>query len=75
MYGIFESRLNRIMSLEKDLHGAQKQIRELTKKYSNESRKLEKIKSRYSALKAKENKRQKYENKSGLSVSSKIRTT
>lgn len=63
------------MSLEKELNGAQKQIRELEKKYSNESRKLKKIKSRYSALKAGEKKRQKNENKSALSVSLKIHTT
>lgn len=58
------------MSLEKELSGARKQINELEQKYSNKCRKHEKIQSRYSALKAKERKRERDEQSSGLDVRS-----
>lgn len=60
--------MNRIISLEKDLHASKKEIDNLNKKYSNQRQKLEKMKSRFSALKVKENRRQKNEKKSGLNV-------
>lgn len=66
---IFNSfRLDRIISLEKELHKANNQIGKLNKKYSDQSKKIEKVKSRYSTLKVKEKQRQKNEKKSGLNV-------
>lgn len=66
---IFNSfRLNRIISLEKELHEAKNQIDKLNKKYLDQTRRIEKVKSRYSTLRVKEKQRQKNEKKSGLNV-------
>lgn len=62
------------MVLEMELQRAKKRISELEKKNLNVNEKLEKTKSRFSALRAKEKKREKNESKSNLSVSSKDQT-
>lgn len=68
LFYILYIRLKRIISMEKELLDARKQIDILKKKYSDKCRKNEKIQSRYSALKEKERKRQRDESSSGLSV-------